>query len=147
MTKNLKQVLVEKVNKSTWWHVTPQDRHSYKKRGKFLASTYRQAEFYGRPNDIPEQVSISNPIYGFPEADILKQLFPNEYKDLILDEGEYHPDWYERRISLDAKMYQKAKKLGYDAIVLLGSTGESCLRKNIKPHSMELNLVAFQKCI
>ena len=63
----LKKVLINKVNSSYWWHVTPRDPNAYKKRGKFLASTYTQAEFYGRPNIEPENVEISNPIFGFSE--------------------------------------------------------------------------------
>ena len=64
MKKNIKTILIDKINKSAWWHVNPQDVDAYKKRGKFLASTYAQAEFYGRPNDVSEKVSITNPIYG-----------------------------------------------------------------------------------
>lgn len=137
----IKQTLIEKVNKSEWWHAVPRDPDSYKKRGKFLASTFRQAEFYGRPNDIPERVSIVNPVYGFSEREILKKLFPEEYKTLesgVLGESE---DRYERRIGLDAKMFRKAKSLGYDAIVLIGSNGRAYLEKNKKPYSIELNLL------
>ncbi|MDF1518256.1 MAG: hypothetical protein P1P79_09945 [Lutibacter sp.] len=58
----MKDILIEKINKSDWWHVSPKDSDSYKKRGKFLASTYQQAEFYGKPNNKPETVKkiISN---------------------------------------------------------------------------------------
>src|SRR3989344_7295863 len=138
--KNLKQILVEKVNNSDWWHVPPRDPSAYKKRGKFLASTFRQAEFYGRPNDIPEKVSISNPAYGISEKRILKILFPTKYKDLCSTAVYDSEDWYERRIELDAKMYQKAKMMGYDAIILIGRNGKKYLGKNRKPHSIELNL-------
>ena len=78
MKKSIKRVLIDKINKSEWWHVSPRDPNAYSKRGKFLASTYQQAEFYGRPNDIPEKVRISNPVYGFSEIEILKKLFQNK---------------------------------------------------------------------
>lgn len=139
MTRNPKLILIEKINKSNWWHVVPQDVNAYKKRGKFLASTYVQAEFYGRPNDVPEKVSISNPIYGCSEIEILKNLFPKNYKRLFstVNNGV---GGYSSRINLDTKMFKKAKKIGYDAIVLLGSNGIKYLSKNRKPHSIELNL-------
>lgn len=139
MTKDTKLILIEKINKATWWHVVPQDVNAYKKRGKFLASTYTQAEFYGRPNDVPEKVSISNPIYGCSEIEILKNLFPKNYKRLFstVNKGV---SGYSSRINLDAKMFKKAKKIGYDAIVLLGSNGAEYLLRNRKPHSIELNL-------
>lgn len=139
MKENPKTILIEKINKSVWWHVTPKDVNAYKKRGKFLASTYKQAEFYGRPNDIPEKVSISNPVYGCSEIEILKSLFPKNYKKLFSKISD-DVGGYVSRISLDAKMFKKAKKMGYDAIVLLGSNGVEYLLRNRKPHSIELNL-------
>lgn len=138
-TKN-KKILINKINHSLWWHVPPRDANAYEKRGKFLASTYKQAEFYGRPNDISEKVKISNPIYGTSEINILKILFPMDYKKIYAFLLGDCKNWYKRRIRLDSKMYQKAKSMGYDAIVLLGSDGNKYLMKNRKPHSIELNL-------
>src|SRR3989338_1235780 len=138
----LKEVLINKVNSSYWWHVTLRDPNAYKKRGKFLASTYTQAEFYGRPNIEPENVEISNPIFGFSEKEILKQLFPKEYKKLTIDDDDnYVADWYTKRAKLDSKMYKQARRSGFDAIVLLGSTGRKSLERNRKPSSIELNLL------
>lgn len=139
--KNIKEVIVDKINKSEWWHVAPSDPAAYKKRGKFLASTYQQAEFYGRPNDTPYRVSIKNPIYGFSEIEILKKLFPDNYKDMILSEDADVKNWYKERIFLDAAMSRKAKLLGYDAIVLFGATGKKYLKINRKPPAIELNLL------
>ena len=140
MKTKIKEILVNKINQSLWWHVTSGDSNAYKKRGIFFASTYAQAEFYGIPNDIPEKVKILNPIYGTSEMNILKILFPINYKKLYASVLDDHKDWYKRRIRLDAKMHQKTKSMGYDSIVLLGSDGENCLMKNRKPHSIELNL-------
>ena len=138
----LKQVLINKVNNSYWWHVPPRDLNSYKKRGKFLASTYTQAEFYGRPNIEPEKMEVLNPIFGFSEREILKQLFPKEYKKLAIEEDDVDgADWYSKRTELDSMMYEQSKRLGFDAIVLIGSTGRKSLEQGRKPCSIELNLL------
>lgn len=140
--EEIKEILVDKINRSEWWHVLPRDPEAYNKRGKFLASTYRQAEFYGRPCDIPERVFISKPVYGFSEKELLDQLFPGKNNSYFLDKFEEHrANWYQERIELDAKMYRMAKYLGYDAIVLVGRTGREELERNRKPYSIELNLL------
>jgi hypothetical protein len=108
--------------------VLPADRDAFKKRGKFFASTFAQAEFYGRPNDEPERVNIGNPVYGFSEMEILEKLFTSEQiaKFGLNDmENGTSPAWYEKRMALDHKMYLRAKKLGYDAIESWsGKTGQ-----------------------
>jgi len=140
--EKVKGILVGKINKSEWWHVPPQDPDAYNKRGKFLASTYQQAKFYGRPNDMPERVFIANPVYGFSEKEILDQLFPGDNNNLLLGKIlNSKRDWYQKRISLDERMFKEAKSLGYDAIVLLGSSGRKELEMNRKPRSIELNLL------
>lgn len=138
--KQTKEILIDKINKSSWWHVAPRDSHAYKKRGKFLASTYLQAAFYGRPNETPEKVQIKNPIFGFSEIAILKRLF-GKLKGKLYLKSVLNVDTYEARIGLDAKMYRKAKQLGYDAIVLMAKNAEKALVKGKKPNSIELNLL------
>jgi hypothetical protein len=56
--------LISHINRKAWWHVPPADPFAYRKRGKFYASSFREAEFWGRPVDQPEQVRISNPLVG-----------------------------------------------------------------------------------
>jgi len=141
MKTDIKEIIIDKINKSEWWHVTPADPDAHSKRGKFLASTYQQAEFYGRPNDIPERVSISNPIYGFSEKDILMELFSDGHNMLLLNELESEKCWYQNRIDTDVKMFERAKSLGYDAIVLMTEAGRKDLERNRKPRSIELNLL------
>lgn len=141
MKKPLKEILIGKINKSKWWHVTPSDPKAYKSRGKFLASTYSQADFYGRPNDRPETVNIQNPIYATSENTILRKLFPKNYTKIIQKYLMKDKNWYKYRIALDSKMYSRAKYLGYDAIIILGNNGINYLRRNRKPHSIELNLL------
>lgn len=137
----IKDILIEKINKSDWWHVPPTDKLAYKKRGKFLASTYHQAEFYGRPNIYPEKVKIENPVFGFSEFAILKALFGQAVEVKRLKDSDYDYNSYKKRIALDAAMFQKAKSLRYDAIVLICKSGKKSLMQNRKPHSIELNLL------
>ncbi len=134
-------VLIQKINGSDWWHVPPRDPLAYKKRGKFLASTYLQAEFYGKPNINPEKVNIKNPIFGFSEYEILQKLFGSKGSKYLSEVNNPVKDFFERRFSLDAIMYKKAKSLKYDSIILMTKSGEKALRKGRKPNSIELNLI------
>ena len=136
-TMSLRRVLINKINSSYWWHVAPQDINAYKKRGKFLASTYRQAEFYGKPLDRPERVRITNPLWSDSETQILKVLYPDSYQDKCELISSTEDNYYENRIALDSQMHKKAKELGYDCIVLLGSSGIKELKRNRKPRSSE----------
>jgi len=88
----------------------------------------------------PEKVTVKNPIFGFSEKEILNQLFGKK-GDKYLDRVEKaDKDFYQKRIELDKKMYQKAKSSGYDAIVLMTEAGKKSLQKGRKPNSIELNL-------
>jgi len=140
----LKNLLIQKINAGKWWHVIPHDLEAYKKRGKFFASTYLQAEFYGLPNDVAEKVTIRNPVFGFSEEEIWKQIIPNYgnnklMMDILHDKND--ESWYDRRTEVDSMMCYAAKKLGYDAIVLICKNGHKALLKNRKPKSIELNLL------
>lgn len=138
----MKDLIIKKINTSNWWHVVPQDKDAYKKRGKFLASTYKQAEFYGKPAIMPEKVKIKNPVYGFSELEILTELFGKNAQKLIdevLNSGDC--DFYKERIGLDAKIFKKANDLGYDAVVLMAESGKAFLQRGHKPRSIELNLI------
>src|SRR3989339_444738 len=138
----MKDILIKKINRGIWWHVTPRDPEAYRKRGMFLASTYSEAEFYGRPNDGPLRGKIHNPVFGFSESEILIKLFDKEkskrYSHIVESADK---DWYEKRIGLDAKMHDRAKKLGHDAIILMARRGKEALQKGRKPSSIELNLM------
>lgn len=138
----MKKLLIQKINQSDWWHVLPRDPNAYKERGKFLASTYLQAEFYGRPIIEPEKVEIKNPIFGFSEEEILVQLFGKEKAlkclDFVLNEDN---NYYQKRIALDKEMHDTAKRFGYDSIVLMTKQGKNALQRKRKPNSIELNLI------
>ena len=77
---NSLEKLIKHVNRKDWWHVPPADPGAYSKRGKFLASTYVEAEFYGRPLNEPQKVSIAKPVVE-DEKTIAKALgVPPQYQ-------------------------------------------------------------------
>ena len=138
----MRKLLIEKINNAHWWHVQPKDQNAYEKRGKFLASTYKQAEFYGRPSLSPEKVVVRNPLSGFSEKEILEALFGENTADKLLRNFKAN-DSYKALIDLDAKMHDTAVGKGYDAIVLMTSSGRNALKTGRKPNSIELNLCNF----
>lgn len=128
--------LIQRINRKDWWHVPPRDPQSYSKRGKFLSSTYREAEFYGRPNDIAEHVTVRNPLVG-DEAAI---------ETVLLGRPAIHnPDASnaaEQQLAIDAKLYKAGRAKGYDAIVLLSPAGYTKFKTEGRiPLSIELNLL------
>jgi hypothetical protein len=125
--------LIAHVNRKKWWHVPPRDRSAYYKRGKFLASTFREAEFWGRPLDEPQKVRIVSPLIG-DEQFIEKELFGRQ----LSAEGMRLKD----RWSLDARIKRAALAGGYDSVVLMTPKAFVEFRKTGKiPRSVELNLV------
>ena len=125
--------LISLVNRKQWWHVPPRDPEAYQKRGKFLASSYREAEFWGRPLVDPIRVSISNPLIG-DESLIESKLFGRRVCHQDFGIGQ--------RWKLDARMKRAALRLGYDSILLMAPQGFTKFRANGKaPRSMELNVL------
>ena len=129
--------LIARINRKDWWHVPPSDPKAYQKRGMFLASTFREAEFWGRPLDTPIRVKVVNPIIG-DETTIQNELgvVPPKYP------GDDSPKLLEWRWKLDAMLKNAALAKGYDAIVLLSSSGYAKFLADGKlPLSIELNLL------
>lgn len=124
--------LIVHVNRKNWWHVPPQDSEAYSKRGKFYASTYGEAEFFGRPNDNPEKVRVERPLAGDEQA-ISKMLrISPQHEEMTLREIAEH----------DARWRNAALAKGYDSIVLMSPKGFSEFRASGKlPRSMELNIL------
>jgi hypothetical protein len=121
------------VNRKRWWHVPPADSDAYKKRGKFLASSFAEAEYWGRPLDDPLRVKIVRPLIG-DEATIETTLFGR----LIATENLS----IKKRWALDAKMKRSALAKGYDSIVLMGHKSFAKFRSGGHvPRSLELNLL------
>lgn len=109
------------------------DLQAYEKRGKFLASSFKEAEFYGRPNDIPERVVIAAPVIGddrYIETALIGRV------ESALDMS------VPKRLALDARLRRAALRRGFDSIVLLTSKGFQSLRRSgVIPRSIELNVV------
>jgi hypothetical protein len=125
--------LVAHVNRKSWWHVPSRDPNAYTKRGKFFASSFREAEFWGRPLDEPQSVAITKPLIG-DEAEIEEQLFGRRVsnEDIAIEE----------RWKLDAKIKRAALRKGYDSILLLAPRAFTEFQSTGKlPRSMELNIL------
>jgi hypothetical protein len=126
--------IVRHVNRKVWWHVPPTDATAYMKRGKFLASSFAAAEFWGRPLDEPQKVKISRPLIGDEatiETRLLGRVVSND--DISM----------EQRWALDARLKKAAMKRGYDSIVLVSPKAFSTLKNVGKlPRSMELNILS-----
>ena len=137
MEATYRDKLLARINRKDWWHVPPADPKAYQKRGKFLASTFREAEFWGRPLDAPIHVRIANPIVGdepFIETGLLGA--PSEYS------GDDSPKMLEWRWKLDANLKKAAMAKGYDSIVLMSCNAYTKFAKEGKiPLSIELNLL------
>src|SRR5271157_5788650 len=136
--------LIQRINRKDWWHVPPVDPKSYSKRGKFLASTYRAAEFWGRPNDTPKRVTVKNPLIGDEETIERTLLGRHESKSWpdIDEDIASGKQFGERRYALDAKLYEAGRAQGYDAIVLLSSASFARFQSEGRiPLSIELNLL------
>jgi hypothetical protein len=124
--------IIAHVNRREWWHVPPHDPMAYRKRGKFFASSFRDAEFYGRPLDTPQHVVIGKPLVGDERA-IAKVLgIPPQHEDMSLEEIAAH----------DVLWRNAALAKGFDSIVLMTPKAFVRLTTDGKlPRSLELNVL------
>jgi hypothetical protein len=125
--------LIAFVNRKAWWHVPPRDPDAYEKRGKFLASSYLEAEFWGRPLNDAQKVTVASPLIG-DEATIERTLFGKRvsHENMGMD----------RRWRLDARMKRAALAKGYDSILLMSAQGFRRFRStSVVPRSLELNIL------
>lgn len=145
--------LAEQINKRNWWHSPPVDKKAYKKRGMFLSSSFKEEEFYGRPEDQARKVTIKNPLIG-TEREIIKQLFgedsPQAKKSAEFekwDRGDNVETSLEDRFALDQEMKEAAEAQGYDAIAIVTEKGLEKVRKCGLPRSVELNVLDIENGI
>ncbi|MFY9855350.1 MAG: hypothetical protein WAK26_15880 [Terracidiphilus sp.] len=130
--------LLARINRKDWWHVPPANPKAYQERGKFLASTFREAEFWGRPLDVPVCVRVNNPIIG-DESAIETELLGAPSVCPEVDSAET----LEWRWRLDARLKKAALAKGYDSIVLMSRSGYGRFAAEGKiPLSIELNLLS-----
>ena len=132
MNQALYERFVAHLNRKQWWHVPPVNPDAYKMRGKFFASSFAEAEFYGRPLDEPQKVRIAKPLVG-DENGIARMLrIPPQHDRMSLEQIAAH----------DAKWRNAALKKGYDAIVLMSPQSFAEWKANGKiPRSLELNVL------
>ena len=137
MSTNYREKLIRHINRKAWWHVPPIDPRAYQKRGKFLASSFREAEFYGRPRDVPERVAISAPLVGDDQF----------IETMLIGRVESSPLMsVPKRLALDGKLCRAARNKGFDSIVLLTTKSFSALREGgAVPRSIELNVVDLSR--
>jgi hypothetical protein len=127
--------IVAHVNRKKWWHVPPSDPTAYNKRGKFFASSFEEAEFYGRPLDVAERVAIARPLVG-DEQTIAKVLgMQPQHEGMSLEEIAAH----------DALWRNAALTKGFDSIVLMSPKAFAKFRADGKPpRSLELNILSSE---
>lgn len=138
--------LIEQVNRRKWWHSPPRDSASYKKRGVFLASSYKECEFYGRPLDEPIKVNISKPLVG-TEEDIIENLCGRVSRQMDAHRtlaGNLDVDILKVRFQLDADLFEAAKKKGYDAIVIIAPKSATVVKQGKLPRNAELNVFSAE---
>jgi len=124
--------IAEYVNRKNWWHVPAVDPTAHSKRGTFYASTFSDAEFYGRPLDEPTRVRIENPLVGDEET-IERTLFG---KRVSWDDMSV-----QTRFKLDSKIRKAAILKGHDSVLLMAPIGfRMYLKKGKIPRSLELNV-------
>jgi hypothetical protein len=144
---NQNKSLIEQVNRRKWWHSPPRDSASYRKRGVFLASSYRECEFYGRPLDEPVEVKISKPLVG-TEENIIKSLYGKESRQMDAYRalaGNLDVDILKVRFQLDADLFEVAKGKGYDAIVVVAEKNTFQVKQGKLPRKAELNVFDAEK--
>jgi len=123
--------LISHINRHEWWRTAIPDVKAVEARGSFYASSYREAEFYGRPIETPFDVNVSNPLFG-DEAHIMETLgLPLPGQKIEIKE----------RFALDAKMKRLATIRGYDSIALVTIKGyEKYKTTGSIPRSVELQV-------
>jgi hypothetical protein len=135
MSKVLYDKLIAYVNRKSWWHLPPMDPKAYAKRGKFLASTYDEAAFYGvfgAGKPLEQRVTIAKPLVG-DEKRIARILgIPPQYEGMSIEQMAAH----------DAKWRNAALKKGFDAILLMSPMCYTKWKTLGKiPRSLELNVL------
>jgi hypothetical protein len=120
------------VNRKNWWHVPPIDPNAYRKRGRFLASSFEAAEFYGRPLDEPQRVIVTKLLIGDERTISSVLRIPPQYDGMTLKQIAAH----------DALWRNAALRKGFDAIVLMAPKCFTEWKASGKiPRSLELNIL------
>lgn len=132
LPRQLVEKAIKHINRKSWWHVPPVDPAAYSKRGKFFASSFAEAEYWGRPLDQPQKVFIAKPLVG-DELTIARVLrIPPQREGMTLSQIAAH----------DVRWRNAALKKGFDAILLMSPTCFAKFKASGKlPRSLELNVL------
>ena len=130
--------LIKRINRKRWWHVQPQDPRAYEKRGKFFASSYDEAEYYGRPGE-PQRVTVCHPLAGDEEHIEMTLLGSRPSKEL--EKLEPGLPIIQARLDIDARIKEAAVAKGYDSVALMTPKAWMAFQEAGKlPRSIELNV-------
>lgn len=125
--------LIARINRKYWWRTALPSKRCILDRGLFFASSFEEAEFYGRPLDTPFRVRITNPIVGsffYIEKELLGYDSPGKKTIAAIFDH-------------DALLKKRAENKGFDSIIVLSSTGhDKYYHENKIPYSVELNWFA-----
>lgn len=123
--------LIKRVNRKAWWRTCLPSKKAIRDRGLFFASSFEEAEFYGRPLDTPFRVQIKNPLVGS---------FAHVQKKLL---GHYEPRIHtiKQIFARDRLIRKHAGILGFDSIIVLSEKGyRNFCADGTLPRSIELNV-------
>src|SRR4030042_5506507 len=139
----------DQLNKRKWWHSPPANKKAYNKRGIFLASSYKECEFYGRPLDEPIKVNVSNPLVD-TEENIIRLLFGNNSPQMVaymvlINGNAKEP--LKVRFKLDKDLFKAAKNKNYDAIAVVSEKRLENIKNRKLSKSIELNILDIEKGI
>lgn len=141
--------LADQINKRKWWHSPPADKAAYKKRGMFLASSYKECEFYGCPLDEPIKVNVSHPLVD-TEKNIIRFLFGDNSSQMsayiaLINGTAKEP--LKLRFKLDRDLFKAAKNKNHDAIAVVTEKGLEKVKNQKLPSSVELNVLDIESGI
>lgn len=123
--------LISYINSHSWWRTALPDEKAVKARGIFYASSFKDAEFYGRPIDTPFRVYVTNPLFG--DEPLIMQFLGLSLQSPSISVKE--------RFALDAKMTKLAASKGYDSIALATTKAyENYMVTSRIPSSIELQV-------
>jgi hypothetical protein len=123
--------LISYINSHSWWRTALPGEKAVNARGLFYASSFKDAEFYGRPIDTPFRVKVTNPL--FSDEPLIMQFLGLSLQSPGISIKE--------RFALDAKMMELAALKGYDSIALTTTKAyEKYIVTSRIPRSIELQV-------
>lgn len=122
--------VTKKINQREWWR-TWVNKEALQERGLFLVSSFRYAEFYGRPLNNPFKVDLKNPLIG-------DEAFVMDFLGLSVP----HEDMSGKEIlEMEAKKMSAGIAKGFDSIVIISPNEFKKLKESGRlPNGYELQV-------